>query len=312
MPQKRVSFVYRLQYALFLMMLGLVRIAPLWLLEGVRRGLVFLFRRFDRRHPALISQNLRMAFPKKSNAEIDTIADAIYRHFSSVLFDILRTVARRQGASRVVREARVVNMASLLPILERGRGLIVFSAHYGNWEWIPPLLSAHLQRPVNVIARPLDNPLIEKRLRRFRESLGSQVIYKQGSLRRILDKLAANEVVFLLIDQNTVTREGTFIDFFSRKASAVTSVSRLYLKKRIPIVPVFLCLQGNGRSELRALAEIRYRRTGNETGDIAGLTQHLNSIIEDQIRSLPEQWFWFHDRWRTQPQGDNDEKRAAS
>jgi len=193
-------------------------------------------------------------------------------------------------------------MENLVQALAKKRGVIVFSAHFGNWEWIPLILRERLGRDIHSIARPMDNSLIENKVREFRESMGSRIIYKQGSLRTILQRLGGNEVVYLLIDQNTVAREGVFVDFFANKATAITTVSQLYLKKNVPVVPVFLHYEGE-EIILDVLPEVDYPADSGPA-TLVGLTQQLTWLIEAQVRKFPEQWFWFHDRWRTRPQGD--------
>lgn len=138
--------------------------------------------------------------------------------------------------------------------------------------------------------------------------MGSRIIYKQGSLRTILKRLSSNEIVYLLIDQNTVPREGVFVDFFAKKATTITTVSQLYLKKNIPVVPVFLHYQGQ-EIVLDILPEIAYPVPGQDPAALTELTQQLTWLIEAQIKKFPEQWFWFHNRWKTKPQGEASESQ---
>jgi KDO2-lipid IV(A) lauroyltransferase len=121
-------------------------------------------------------------------------------------------------------------------------------------------------------------------------------------MRTILKQLEKNGIVYLLIDHNTIAREGVFVDFFGKKASTVPSVSQLHLRKSIPIVPIFLHYEKN-KIVLELLEEINTagEKTGNQQQDILHLTQKCTSMIEEKIKSYPEQWFWFHNRWKTRP-----------
>ena len=116
----------------------------------------------------------------------------------------------------------------------------------------------------------MDNPLIEKKVRQFREAMGSQVIYKQGSLRTILKRLAGNEIVYLLIDQNTVPREGVFVDFFANKASTDHHGSAVVPEEEHPGGPGFSALRRRRRSILDVLPEIDFARGDNETAALVG------------------------------------------
>ncbi|TFG75982.1 MAG: hypothetical protein E4H23_10140, partial [Chrysiogenales bacterium] len=231
----------------------------------------------------------------------------IYNHFGSIFIEIARTFARRDSQA-ILSRSRVNNLQIIVRALQKNRGLIIFSAHFGNWEWIPLILNAGLGKDIHSIARPMDNVLIEKKVKEFREAMGSRIIYKQGSLRTILKRLSSNEIVYLLIDQNTVPREGVFVDFFAKKATAITTVSQLYLKKNIPVVPVFLHYQGQ-EIILDILPEIDYPVSGQNPAALTELTQQLTWLIEAQIRKFPEQWFWFHNRWKTKPQGEASERQ---
>ncbi|MCJ7526141.1 MAG: lysophospholipid acyltransferase family protein [Candidatus Aminicenantes bacterium] len=307
MPQKKVSFKSHLEYALFAGLISLIKYSPLRFLHLGKKAMVFFLKKGSRRHSRLISHNLAMAFPSASPAFLAGLKKNIYNHFGSIFIEIARTFARRDSQA-ILSRSRVNNLQIIVRALQKNRGLIIFSAHFGNWEWIPLILNASLGKDIHSIARPMDNVLIEKKVKEFREAMGSRIIYKQGSLRTILKRLSSNEIVYLLIDQNTVPREGVFVDFFAKKATAITTVSQLYLKKNIPVVPVFLHYQGQDII-LDILPEIDYPVSGQNPAALTELTQQLTWLIEAQIRKFPEQWFWFHNRWKTKPQGEASERK---
>ena len=297
----------RLEYALFSGMISLVKFSPVWALRLQQRLLVFFLKKGSPRHSRLISRNLALAFPTTPPAWRAELKKKIYAHFARIFVEIARVFARHDTRS-ILERTRVEHLEFLERALEKGRGVIVFSAHFGNWEWIPLILHQRLGRDIYSIARPMDNPLIENKVRQFRTDMGSQVIYKQGSLRTILKRLAANDIVTLLIDQNTVPREGVFVDFFASQAATITTVSQLFLKKNIPVVPAFLHYEGQ-EIVFEVLPEVDFT-TGQARPDaVTGLTQALTRRIEEQVRRFPAQWFWFHDRWKTRPQGESHESQ---
>jgi KDO2-lipid IV(A) lauroyltransferase len=301
MPQKKISSKQYLEYALFAALLRIFKYSPDWIMPAETKILVFLLKKGSRKHSRLIAHSLANAFPGAAPGFLEDLKKNIYSHFGKIFVEIARTFARRDPHAILAR-SRILHPEILQQALQKKRGVIVFSAHFGNWEWIPLLMHTQLDKDIHSIARPMDNALIDKKVREFREAMGSKIIYKQGSLRTILTRLANNEIIYLLIDQNTVPREGVFVDFFAQKASAITTVSQLYLKKNIPVVPVFLHYQGQ-EIILDCLPEINYSRRDNGKDDLLALTQQLTGLIETQIRNFPEQWFWFHDRWKTKPQG---------
>jgi KDO2-lipid IV(A) lauroyltransferase len=307
MPQKKVFFKQYLEYALFAALIRIIKYSPAWIMPVEKKVLIFLLRKGSRKHSRLIAHNLARAFPSATPLFIEDLNKNIYNHFGNVFVEIARTFARRNPQTILAR-SRILHPEVLERALQKKRGLIIFSAHFGNWEWVPLLLHTHFDKDIHSIARPMDNALIEKKVKEFREAMGSKIIYKQGSLRTILTRLASNEIIFLLIDQNTVPREGIFVDFFAQKASTITTVAQLYLKKNIPVVPVFLHYEGP-EIILEVLPEINYSRRDNGNDDLLALTQQMTGLIETQIRKFPDQWFWFHDRWKTKPQGATHESQ---
>ena len=307
MRKEKGSCKIRLEHALFSGVLALVKHSPAWALGLQRRILVFFLKKGSPRHSRLISRTLALAFPAIAPAGRAELKKNVYAHFGRIFVEIARVFARREPRS-ILERTRVEHLELLRQALEKGRGVIVFSAHFGNWEWIPLIMSQRLGREIHSVARPMDNLLIENKVREFRTAMGSQVIYKHGSLRTILKRLAANGIVFLLIDQNTVPREGVFVDFFASPAATITTVAQLYLKKNIPVVPAFLHYEGEA-IVFEILPEVDFLGDPARPDAVTGLTQELTRRIEEQVRRFPEQWFWFHDRWKTRPQGDPHESQ---
>jgi Kdo2-lipid IVA lauroyltransferase/acyltransferase len=306
MPPKKVSFKHRLEYGVFAAFLFISKYSPDWSIRAEVKALIFFLKKGSRKHSRLLERNLARAFPEAAPGFREDLQNRIYDHFGHLFVEISRIFARRQPQS-VLARSRVLHPEIIERALRKKKGLIIFSAHFGNWEWLPLLLHTHFNKDIYSVARPMDNPLIEKKVRAFRESMGSKIIYKQGSLRTILARLANNEIVCLLIDQNAVQREGVFTDFFGQKACANTTVAQLHLKKNIPVVPVFLHYAGQ-EIILEVLPEIDFPGS-NGNDDLTALTQQMTGLIEAQIRRFPEQWLWFHDRWKTRPRGATHESQ---
>ncbi len=307
MPKKKGSFKHRLEHALFSAFITISKYSPAWGLRAEVSILIFFFKRISRKHTRLIARNLAAAFPENKPLFYRGLQNRIYRHFGRLFVEITRTFARRQPQAILAR-SRILHPEYIEQALQKKRGLLIFSAHFGNWEWLPLLLHTRFQKDIYSVARPMDNPLIENKVKNFRETMGSKVIYKRNSLRNILTKLASNEMVCLLIDQNAVPREGVFVEFFGQQACTITTVAQLYLKKSIPVIPAFVHYEGP-EIVLEILPEIGLARSGSENDDLLALTQHMTGLIEAQIRKFPEQWLWFHDRWKTRPKGASHESQ---
>lgn len=299
MPEGKISCKQRIEYYLFQALTQAIRFSPRWARSWERRFFVCSLKWLDPKHSRIISDNLQIVFPDRSPQDRARIKNEVYRHFISILLEIIRTFARSEMSS-ILERSTIRHAERLSDALKKNSGLLVISAHFGNWEWIPLLLSHHLGEPINSIARPMDNPLIEKKVSEFRTACGSTIIHKQGSLRKMISLLGENKVVYMLADLNTVQREAIFVDFFSRTAATGTTAARLYFKKHIPVIPLFLHYEGE-RIILDVREEIDFPETGNLKNDVSLFTLRINAFIEEAIRKNPEQWFWFHNRWKTQP-----------
>ena len=299
MRKNKVTFRHRVEYTAFIAFICMVKVSPLFLVHFIKKMLGFLGRRISKRHRGIVGKNLDLAFPDYTEDEKAKLKDAIYEHFSSIFVDIVCLYVKK-NPGKILKEVEVNNIDVFKKTLEKNQGVILFSAHFGNWELIPFILHRQLNiKPIS-IAREMNNPLVERKVKQFREYMGSTIIYKKNALRTMLKKLEQNRVVYLLIDQNAIRREAVFVDFFGQTASAVPSVSQLHLKKNKPVIPLFLHYEKD-KIVLDFLEEILFKGSGELEKDIQQLTQQCTAVIEKNIRKHPEQWFWFHNRWKTKP-----------
>jgi KDO2-lipid IV(A) lauroyltransferase len=309
MPKRKIKFKHRVEYILFAVIVLLIKISPLFLIKLNQKLVRFLLKKLSKRRSGIAAKNLKIAFPHYTAGEISALTRAISHHFSSVFIEIITIFVKKQP-EKILNKVEILHPEVLEQALDKKKGVILFSAHFGNWELIPLILSRQLNQKVNSVAREMNNPLVEKKVKQFRKYMGSQLIDKRNSIRTILKRLEKNGLVYLLIDHNTIAREGVFVDFFGKPASTVSSVSQLHLKRAIPIIPIFIHYEKD-KIVLELLEEIDATgtSTGNQKEDILQLTQRCTSLIEEKIRQYPEQWFWFHNRWKTRP--PRQEKRRT-
>jgi Kdo2-lipid IVA lauroyltransferase/acyltransferase len=179
----------------------------------------------------------------------------------------------------------------------RGRGVLVATAHLGNWE-LSAFTHALMTAPMHIVVRPLDNPDVDRLVERRRALSGNRIIRKKEAAREILRALKAGEAVGILIDQNTTPEEGVFIDFFGRQACAGTAFVKFAHHTGAAVVPGF-ALWRQDRYVLRFYPEIKM------TGVVQQDTQSVHSALESVIREYPGQWLWIHRRWKTRPPGES-------
>jgi KDO2-lipid IV(A) lauroyltransferase len=268
-----------------------------------------LWAALDARHLAIAVANLREAFPDWDEARLRATARGVYRHFGTVLLDLLWMEGRT--AQELLALADVEGVEHVVRARAAGRGMVAPSGHFGNWEF-QAVASVPLAGNLAAIARPLDNPLLDRRLVALRTGTGNTVIYKQRALVQALKTIRDGGIVAVLIDQNVQQDYGVFVDFFGRKACTTTVAAALALKTGCAIVPVRCVLQPNGRYRMVYGPAVDWTGTGRRDADLVALTQHLTSIIESWVRENPEQWLWLHRRWKTQPPSQPGPSPAAN
>jgi Kdo2-lipid IVA lauroyltransferase/acyltransferase len=252
----------------------------------------------DRRHVAIAVDNLRHAFPDWSEKRLQATARGVYAHFGCVLLDILWAEGRSR--EEVLAGVEVVGREHLDAAMAAGRGVVLCTAHIGNWE-LHGLVHGWTVGPISVVARPLDNPALDARLCAFRTATGNAVIYKRKAIPQVMKTLREGRVVAIVLDQNVQAQDGIFVEFFGRPAATTTVAAALALKTGCALVPSHLELLPDGRYRAVYDPPVARTPTGDRDADIAWITQELARRTETWVRAAPEQWLWIHRRWKTRP-----------
>jgi len=181
----------------------------------------------------------------------------------------------------------------------KGRGVLVATAHLGNWE-LSAYAHALMTAPMGIVVRPLDNRRVDELVEQRRALSGNRIIRKKEAAREILRALGEGGAVGILIDQNTTPAEGVFVSFFGVKACAGTAFVKFAHHTGAAVVPGFaLWSEEERRYVLRFYPEIEM------LGDVTADTQRVHSQLESVIREYPDQWLWIHRRWKTRPPGES-------
>ena len=179
----------------------------------------------------------------------------------------------------------------------------MLTAHLGNWELLAlaPVLTGY---PLTVVARALDSRTLNVWADRLRGTVGVEVVDKREAMRPVLSALRRGRLVGVLLDQNASRREGVFVPFFGRLASTSRAVALLALRTHTPVVPAFARRVGPGRHVVTVHPALPLPPTSDLEAAVLALTSRCTEVIEEAIRTTPDQWLWMHDRWRTRPATD--------
>jgi KDO2-lipid IV(A) lauroyltransferase len=251
-----------------------------------------------KKHREIALDNLTYAFGhEKQSEEIEKIAQQVFINLVQIVFEIAWSL--QLDKKHLSRQFKIDGFHHIKKAYEKGKGVLVLTAHFGNWELLS-VIGGMIKFPQSVVVRPLDFRPLDHFVFKLRTRFGGKIIPKQRSFRKIFRCLARGEFVYLLMDQNVDWYEGVFVDFMGHRACTNNGLALLALKTGAPVVPVFMIREKSGlRAEFGP--EVVTVKTGDRQKDIEINTQEYNRVIENVVRRYPDQWFWIHQRWKTKP-----------
>jgi len=244
-------------------------------------------------------ENIRMSLGHSmTHSEITGLNRKIFKHFGQTLFELAHVfrINRENLDDYVVFEGA----KNLTQALSKGRGVFLLSGHLGNWEIMPTALGIRFGR-LSAIISPQHSPAIERLLFKLRTRFGMEVIPKQNGMKKIISAIKQNRIVGILLDLNTPYSNGVFVKFLGRAACTNRGLALMALKMDTPVIPAFSVREVDGLYHIMLGEEVKLIRTGNRTLDIEENTALFTRIIESYVIRYPDQWLWFHRRWKTRP-----------
>ncbi|MCX7895884.1 MAG: lysophospholipid acyltransferase family protein [Thermoanaerobaculum sp.] len=288
---------YLLRYALFRLVLALTRFAPLPLLRALFGRLGTLLAPLARKDYQRAQHHLQKALGREANCQVLLRAHA--QHLGMLVGEALWLA--HAPASAILRWTRFVGLDHLRTALAQGRGVVLVTGHCGNWEWMNLALQA-AGIPMTAAGRGLRDPRFDAFITYLRTRFGGQVAVRGRTAgRELLKALQQGRVAGLLIDQD-VKVPGVFVPFFGEPAWTPIGAALLSLRRQCPVVVGFACRTADGFMEITLQEPFTPEGDPNREEDLARLTALLTARIEAHIRQHPEQWVWFHQRWRRRPQ----------
>ncbi len=291
---KNAPIRHALEYSLALPLLGAIKLLPHSSARRLGALLGALVAALARDRRRLIRDNLAHALPELSTARRAEIAADCFRHFGAAFVDALSM--RRFDAPDLCRRVDWDGLEHLIAAERAGKGVIVLSAHFGNWEIAANAVGA-LHGPMSAVGRPVDNPHIDRLVQAVRTRYGNRSLPKRGAVREMFRVLAAGGRLGLLIDQRVRAEEAIDVPFFGRPALTSPVVARLALKTGAPVVPIAGHHLPSGR--YRVVLDPPIWPEGRDDPETTfSFTRRCLEAGEQAIRRHPEQWLWLHDRWK--------------
>jgi len=264
-------------------------------LGNILGGLWFFL---DKRHRKITKNNLLLAYKKeKSNRQLSALARRVFNNTVRMIFEYawFYNSEPKYGSDLI----RVKGLKHLEKAHAKGKGVILLSAHMGNWE-IGAALAAISRLPISIVYRKIKSKPVDLIVQQNRQKMGVKLYPLHNAFDGVNQTLKGGNVVGLLMDQNSGLNRGIFINFFGVKACANPGLAKLALQTGTPVLPSFV-YRSSGKFIIEMQPELPVIRTGNREKDILQNTQLQNTVIEKMVRQHPDQWFWIHKRWKTRP-----------
>lgn len=265
------------------------------------KGLSAIFRAFDNRRYKDVRANLDFVYGNSMDeAEKRRIIKLCYEHFAFVILETIRVPFIAFEAHRA--RFSFIDERYILDALAKDSGAVLVSAHFGYWEAmasvLPPRYSSFNMASLGRLTpfSAINDMIIARR-----ELYSVKFIDKKGAFKHLLKLYSAgNALAGILIDQNISAAEGEWIEFFGKKATHTTIASIISRRFSVAIVPVMIGIGENYRHfEVRFYPPIYTPKSANSNADIKIATQAQANAIEAAIRAKPEDWFWFHKRFKS-------------
>ncbi len=304
----RVSLRRRAEFFLFRLIVCLIECLPLRTSVRLAESLAWFLhcvlpRKLTRYQVS--RENLRRAFGAgASEAWIDRTVYRMWVHLFRMVIELVQAPRKlhRQTYHHI---CQFVDLSFTNESLISGRRVLLLGGHFGNWEVANGLFGVW-GFPLGVVARQMDNPLLDDWFRRYREGYGHRLLQKKGDFDDLLELLKCGGNVALLGDQDAGSR-GLFVDFFGHPASTFKSIALLALEYDALIMVGGAIRQPDdftnhlwARFQVDA-DDVIDPRTATSANPVGEITQRFTTALERLIRRAPEQYFWVHRRWKSEP-----------
>jgi KDO2-lipid IV(A) lauroyltransferase len=275
---------------------GLIASIPQKYIAGVGGSVGMLAYILDRRHRRIVRRNLQFTHPEWPGESIRKLSKRVFQNIGITFLEICQmTCFSRED---VLRKVRIRGEENLLNAIRSPKGVIMISAHLGNWEMAPLLVSCYLQKPLVLVARQIQSKTLGYWIHRLRVRFGNIVLDKKRALPKMARTLRKGRALGLLIDQGTTLSEGVEVSFFDRTVTATPAAALLARRYDAPVLPAFCIREADATLTLVAEPPLALKRTEDLRADLRENTQIMTSAIEKAVKAHPEQWFWFHKRWK--------------
>jgi len=293
--KKRIKnwFIYNLTKAGYTLLLGMKRSTAFQFLQTL--GKIGYYIVSSERKKTI--RHLRYVFGERySDHQIKTMAKAVFVNLCRNMVDAFR--ARTFSPHNIDQYIKAVGSEKIDQALAKGKGILMLTGHIGNWELLGAWVSLKGFK-LNVIGRPVYDPRLDELVVKNRISSGAKYIARGGATREIIRALRRNELIGILMDQDSRKNDGVFVDFLGHEAYTPVGPVVLAQKTGAALLPIAIHIRKDNTHLVEVGDEIHLEFTGDEEQDRIHNTLKCSKAIEQYILKCPTQWVWMHERWKT-------------
>lgn len=242
----------------------------------------------------LVLRNVRFCYPDWHDSEVKEFARRVFQNFGITFIEVCQSafMSRDQLSGRY----RVNGEENFTNALKANKGVVIVTAHIGNWEVAQHYMN-NFEKPFSVVATRMKWSWADRLLNHLRSRFGNTVIDKKGGLQSITRALRRGEMVALLIDQSR-RKQGIEVTFFGREATATPAAALLAMRCKSTVLPGFCVRDPDGQLTIHFKPPLEMTKTGDVHRDLQANTQIMMNAVEEMVREYPDQWFWTLKPWK--------------
>jgi len=283
------------EYIFFILFSYVVRITGLRIARRLSSILAIIFFYLIPVRKRTVIENLSLSFPDSTKKEIKKIAFRCYRSIAITLIELLAIPWLNEDQMKNM--IRCKNSDLIVDRYNKNKGIILLSAHFGNWEYIALSVSLQTGIPFSVVVKPQRNPYVTRWLEAARTRWINKIIPAGISIRQVYKELLDRNIVAMVADQRG-PKEGIRLDFMGRPAYFFSGPAMLSLKTGAPLLYGIPVRQKDYSYAAEIFEVSQDNLPENEEDKVIELTKRHKDYLENFIRANPEQWFWMHKRWK--------------
>jgi Kdo2-lipid IVA lauroyltransferase/acyltransferase len=285
----------RIEYILFILFSWWFKLLGLNLSRKFATVMALVFFYLIPIRKKVVFNNLKIAFPENDFNTNKKLAFKIFLSFTITLVEILYFPYMKR--EKLIDAVECSNPELIIEKYNEGKGVILLSSHFGNWEFGAISIAMHVHLPFSVVVKPLRNPLVYEWMNRARTKFGNEVVPLGISIRKTYQTLKEKKIVAMVADQRG-PRDGVKLDFFGKKVSVYTGPAALSIKTGAPLICGIAIRQNDYKYKMNLVEISQQNLPDGEEEKILEISQRYTSYLEQVIREHPEQWLWMHNRWK--------------